>query len=98
MNDIEKLKTAIRDLHGCDSVHIASIAVHETFEGKTVWKGVVEIFSLMNHPKVKEAYAWSYESDTGETRYVTFLGVPPINSAYVAVRDYIIAQGETKWS
>ena len=85
MDYIERLKKAIRDLHGCDSFHAASIAVNETFEGKTVWQAVVEVFSLLNHPKAKEAYAWSYEADTAKGRYVAVLGVPPINSTHDAV-------------
>jgi len=96
MNDLGKLKKAISDLHGCESFHKASIAVHETFEGKTVWQGVVEIFSLVNHPKAKEAYAWNYKNDDGELRHVAVLGVPPINSAYDAVRAYIVAEAQTK--
>jgi len=92
MNDLGKLKKTILDLHGCDSAHAASIAVHETFEGKTVWQGIVEVFSLVNHPKAKDAYAWTYKNDAGELRHVAVLGVPPINSAYYAVRAYIVAQ------
>jgi hypothetical protein len=94
MNDLGKLKKAILDLHGCESNHVASIPVHETFEGKTVWQGVVEVFSLRNHPKAKEAYAWSYKSEEGETRYVAILGVPPIYTAINAVRAYIVAEAQ----
>jgi hypothetical protein len=94
MNDLGKLKKAIFDLHGCNSAHAASISVHETFEGKTVWQGVVEIFSLVNHPKPKHAYAWSYKNDAGEVRHVAVLGVSPINSAYDAVRAYIVSESQ----
>src|SRR4029450_11949988 len=73
-----------------------SIAVHETFEGKTVWQGVVEAFSLPTHPKAKKAYAWSYKNDAGEVHHVAVLGVPPINSAYDAVRAYIVAASQKK--
>jgi hypothetical protein len=96
MNDLGKLKKTILDLHGCNSTHVVSVAVHETFEGKSVWQGVVEIFSLINHPKAKKAYAWSYKNDAGELRQVAVLGVPPINSAYDAVRAYIVAEGQKK--
>jgi len=92
MNDLGKLKKTILDLHGCDSAHAASIAVHETFEGKTVWQGIVEVFSLVNHPKAKDPYAWTYKNDAGELRHVAVLGVPPINAAYDAVRAYIVVQ------
>ena len=96
MNDLGKLKKTIFDLHGCASFHTASIAVHETFEGKTVWQGVVEAFSLRNHPKAKKAYAWSHKNDAGEVHHVAVLGVPPINSAYDAVRAYIVAESQKK--
>ena len=96
MNALGKLKKTILDLHGCDSFHAASIAVHEIFEGKTVWQGVVEIFSLINHPKAKEAYAWSYKNAAGELRDVAVLGVPPINSANDAVRAYVVAESQKK--
>ena len=96
MNDLGKLKKAILDLHGCDSAHVASIAVHETFEHKTVWRGVVEVFSLVNHPRAKEAYAWSYDNDAGELRHVAVLGIPPVNSAHDAVRAYIVAEAKKK--
>ena len=95
MNDLGKLKNAILDLHGCDSNHVGSIPVHETFKGKTVWQGVVELFSLTNHPKAKEAFAWSDKTEEGETRYVAaILGVTPIYTAINAVRAYIAAEAQ----
>ena len=89
MNDLGKLKKAILDLHGCDRFHAASIAVHETFQSKTAWEGVVEVFALLNHPRAREGYAWSYKTDAGESRHVAILGLPPVNSAHDAVRAYI---------
>jgi hypothetical protein len=85
MGYIEKLKKEIRDLHGCESRHTASIAVNETFESTTVWPGAVEVFSLVNHPTATTAYAWSYQKD-GKMRYVAVLEVPPVSSAHDAVR------------
>jgi hypothetical protein len=79
MNDLGKLKKVILDLHGCDSNHVGSIPVNETFKGKTVWQGVVELFSLPNHPKAKEAFAWR---------------LPPIYTAINAVRAYIAAEAQ----
>jgi len=95
MTEIERLQKAILDLHGCDSAHVASIPVHETFQGKTAWEGIVEVFMLANHAKgVNRAYAWSYKTDERETRYVAILGVPPINSALNAVQAYIVAEAK----
>jgi hypothetical protein len=94
MTDIEILQKAILDLHGCDSMHAGSIAVHETSRGQTVWQGVVEVFFLPSHPKAREAYAWTYKTDVGETRYVAALGAPPINSAYDAVSAYLASEAQ----
>ena len=92
MTEIERLQKAIRDLHGCESFHAGSIAVDETFEGKPVWQGIVEVFSVKNHPIAKEAYAWSYKNDPGEKRYVAVLGIAPVNTARDAVRAYVAAE------
>jgi len=57
---ITTLKNAIRATHGCESLHVKSVPVTEVFEGKVAWKGKVEVFDLVGHPKAKRAYAWSY--------------------------------------
>jgi hypothetical protein len=81
--------SGIRNWHGCDSYHAASVAVNETLHGGIVWQGVVEVFELRNHPKAKEAYAWRYKNEAGEMRYVVVLGVPPVASAFDAVRAHM---------
>jgi hypothetical protein len=91
---IQKLKKAIRDLHGCESTHDASIAVNETFPSTTVWQGAVEVFTLLNHPTAKIAYAWGYNKDHGKMRYVVVLGIPPVNSAQDAVKAFIGAESK----
>jgi hypothetical protein len=88
MTEIERLQKTIRDQHGCGSTHRESVTVHETFPGKVVWDGVVEVFSLTDHPRAKRAFAWSYKSDTGEKRYVAVLSVPPIITPLDAVGAY----------
>ena len=93
MTEIERLQKAILDLRA--TVHVASIPVHETFQGKTAWEGIVEVFMLANYAKgLNRAYARSYKTDDGETRYVAILGVPPINSALNAVQAYIVAEAK----
>lgn len=96
MTEIERLEKAILDLHGCKSKHNRSVAVHETFEGETVWKGEVEVFELQDQPQAKVAYAWTYKADDGKPRYVAVLGVSPINSPDDAVRAYVVAQAKKK--
>jgi hypothetical protein len=52
---IEELQDVIRRLHGVESTHVESMPVKETFQGKTVWEGVVEVFDLIGHPKTTRA-------------------------------------------
>ena len=90
---IESLRAVIGRLHGCDSKHVESVPVHEVFQGKTAWKGVVEIFDLTGHPKAKRAYAWNHldgEHDE-RTRYVAVLEIPPVESPQTAVRASILS-------
>jgi len=88
----ERLQRAIRDLHGVDGTHLRSEPVHETFQGQTVWEGLVEVFAITGHPKTQLAYAWSHETDEGNRRFIAVLGVPPVNSAKDAVRAHIAAE------
>ena len=92
--EIERLQQAIRDLHGLESTHLRSEAVRETFRGKTVWEGMVDVFVVTGHPKASVAYAWSHETDEGGRRYVAVLGVDPIKSPLDAVRAHIVSEHE----
>jgi hypothetical protein len=85
---IEELQDVIRKLHGVESVHLMSVPVHQRFEGKTVWSGIVEVFGLIGHESAKAVYAWIHNTDLSESpkRYVTVLGIDPIASARDAVR------------
>jgi hypothetical protein len=60
--DIIELQNAIRSTHGCESRWEASVRVEDKFEGKTAWSGIVEVFTLVGHPKAKYAYAWTSET------------------------------------
>jgi hypothetical protein len=66
--------------------------VHEVFQGKTIWKGDVEVFNLTGHPKAKRCYAWSHldgENDA-RTRFVAVLEIRPVDSARRAVQVQIV--------
>ena len=58
--EITELKDAIQAMHGCESLHVESVAVKEVFEGQTVRESKVEVFDLVGHRQAKRAYAWSY--------------------------------------
>jgi hypothetical protein len=92
MTDIEELRDVIRRLHGVESKHAESVPIKETFQGKTVWEGVVEIFDLIGHPTATRLYAWVHETDDPKKprRHVTVLHVAPIESPIAAVRASIV--------
>jgi len=94
MTHVERLQQAVRDLHGLDSEYLESVSVHETFQGKTVWQGTVDVFRVREHSQAARAYAWSYKADDGEIRHVAVLGVPPIDSPRKAVQAYVMAHIE----
>lgn len=92
MSYIEELQSVIRNLHGVESRHVESVSVKETFQGKTVWEGIVEVFDLHGHPKAPRVYAWSHDTDGPKKRHVTVLHVGPITSAVEAVRAAIVQE------
>jgi hypothetical protein len=47
---IQELQDVIRRIHGAESEHVESLLVKEAFQGKSVWEGVVEVFTLTGHP------------------------------------------------
>ena len=92
MSYIEELQDVIRHLHGVESKHVESVPVKETFQGKTVWEGIVEVFELHGHPKAARAYVWSHEADGKKRKHVTVLHIGPITSAAAAVRAVIVQE------
>lgn len=92
MSYIEELKDAIRRLPGVEATHVESVTVKETFEGKTVWEGVVEVFELHGHPKATRAYAWSHDTDDAKKRHVAVLHRGPVTSKLSAVRAAIVQE------
>ena len=93
MTYIEELQDVIRRLHGVESKHIESVPIKETFQGKTVWEGIVEVFELISHPKAPKAYAWAYATDNPKKpRHVTVLHLGPVNSPLSAVKAAIIEE------
>ena len=80
---IERLAGVIDHLHKCKATWIESVPVHEVFQGQTAWKGDVEVFELVNHPKAKRCYGWTH----GEPEeFITILELPPVTDAQSAVK------------
>lgn len=88
---VEALRDAIRNLHGCESTFVRTVAVIETFAGKPVWEGDIQIFDLVGHPTANRAYAWSYATEGGKRRFVAVLHVGSVDSPLAAVRAAIVA-------
>ena len=76
-------------MHGCGCAFLHTSKVHEMMEGKTVWKGNVEVFDLSGHPQATKAYAWGYTDQQGEIQYIAILNTPPIDSPREAVQAAI---------
>ena len=91
---IEELKDVIRKLHGVESTHKESVPIKETFNGETVWEGIVEVFHLKDHPKTDTVYAWLHDTGDPEQpfRPVTVLRIHPALSPVAAVRAFIVQE------
>jgi hypothetical protein len=94
MTHIEELRNVIHKLHGGKATHEESVAVKEVFKGRTVWDGVVEVFTLEGHPLTNRVYAWMH--DTGDPlkpkQHVTVLHIDPALSPARAVRAFIVQE------
>jgi hypothetical protein len=61
MNHLPLIRTAIREVYGCDCEHIATHEV-STVVGDVRWTGLVEQFTLMGYPYCKHAFGWMEET------------------------------------
>ncbi|MGA2742577.1 MAG: hypothetical protein ABSG65_34705 [Bryobacteraceae bacterium] len=94
MTYVEELREVIRRLHGVESKHVGSVPIKETFQGRTVWDGCVEVFELIGHPTASKLYAWSHATDNPDShrRHVTVLHSDLITSPLSAVRAAIVQE------
>ena len=88
----EKIQKAVEKTVGGPVSHVESRPVVETFQGKVIWKGIVEVFAVSNPPPEK-AYGWIVMAQGGPD-YVAVLGTPPINAPLDAVRAWIMSGGK----
>jgi hypothetical protein len=92
-SEVDALRQAIRDMHGCESKWVESVPITETFGDETVWQGTVEVFDLIDHPTATRCYAWSHEVERSDRRrYVTVLHTGPFGSPRTAVQAAIIRE------
>jgi IS1 family transposase len=66
----------------------------ETFQGRTLWEGIVEVFELKGHETPHRVYAWAQDTDNPEhpRRHVTLLHLHTAKSAEDAVRAPIVQE------
>ena len=78
----------------CESSSIRSI---ESFQGRTIWDGVVEV-RLKGHPKADKVYAWIHTTDdpAHPKRHVTVLHIPPVVSPKTAVQAAIVQEARER--
>src|SRR5262245_66588172 len=55
---VAMLQRVIVELHCCAAEHFETVHVKETFSGRTIWEGDVEIYKLAGHPRASRCYAW----------------------------------------
>jgi len=94
MSHIDELRDVIHHLHGATATHRESVPVHETWQGKTVWDGIVEVFDLHGHPKTDTVYAWLHDTGNPENpfQHVTVLHIHPALTPLAAVRAFIMQE------
>ncbi|MGE0259448.1 MAG: hypothetical protein AB7H71_07280 [Alphaproteobacteria bacterium] len=91
------LRDAVQNMHGGAATLAQSVPVRETFQGRTVWEGVVHVFDLVGHPTATRAYAWSSPIEgSDKRRFFAVLHTDRINSPIAAVRAAIVAEQRSK--
>ena len=78
--DARQLKEAIETQHGGTATLVQAVPVKETFDGKTVWDAIVQVFRIDGHPKARRAYAWSSPIE-GSTKRRFFAATAPCRPA-----------------
>ena len=95
-DQFKALKKAIKRLHGCDAERVRTETVIETYEGRPIWTGQVEVFSVSGHAQAKRCYAWTFENDQSKKEHVAVLELPPVVDAQTAVQVYLVSLSKPK--
>lgn len=96
---IDELREAVEHMHGVPATFVEAVEVDERFQGAIVWQGTVKVFALAGHPSgATRAYAWSHRTEGTRRKFKAVLGVPPVDSAVMAVRASILADEKKKQS
>lgn len=91
-----QLQRALERLHTCKGDG-GPVPVTETFEGKTVWEGVVHVFDIKGYLTATRAYAWSSPIEgSDKRRFFAVLHQGPVTSPVEAVRAAIVAESRAR--
>ena len=91
--EADQLREAVENMQGGTATLAQTVPVCETFEGQTVWEGLVHVFDLAGHPTATLAYAWSSPIEgSKKRRFFAVLHTERINSPVEAVRAAIVAE------
>lgn len=91
---LDRLQLAAQEMLKCGAHWLRTEPVHEILRGKTVWRGEVEVFGLIGHPKAKRAYVWSRQASDKDARLVAVLEIQPVIDPQSAVKAAIAAEVE----
>lgn len=92
MSRADDIKLAAERATGQSVAHVESVPVVETFRGKTIWEGMVEVYSVPKPPPAR-VYGWAVSAPDGE-EFVAVLGHPPLNSPLDAVRAWLVSEAK----
>jgi hypothetical protein len=70
---VAMLQRVISELHSCSSHHLETVHVMETFLGRPLWEGDVEVFSIRDHARAQKCFAWVKR--IGKRKRVRFFAV-----------------------
>jgi len=85
--DFEEIERVIKETHHCETRYLCSRQVTQNFRDGTAWKVIVDVFTLLGHPKAQRCYGWQYQ-EGGQTKTITVPEIPPVNSAETAVKTF----------
>ena len=93
-SDITLLEETIRATHGCEPLYERTEVVKDLSGERIPCSGFVRVFRLVDYPKARRCYAWNYREGK-ETKSVTVLELPPVESAESAVKTAIVSNRES---
>lgn len=92
-----ELRRTVESQCGGTATFVQSVPLRQSFEGMTVWSGVVHIFDLAGHPYAKRAYAWSSPRNDGNRRFYAVLHVGQVTGPAEAVMAAIVLETPESW-